>query len=82
VGYAKETKSTDESAGGSVTGEVFSDNELEWSGDHSMDHETVPGVLFTNRPLKRPVARLKDLAAAILAEYGVENFPGDQAEAP
>jgi len=82
VGYAKETKSTDESAGGSVTGEVFSDNELEWSGDHSMDHETVPGVLFTNRPLKRPVARLKDLAAAILAEYGVEDFPGDQAEAP
>jgi len=82
VGYAKETKSTDESAGGSVTGEVFSDNELEWSGDHSMDHETVPGVLFASRPLKRPVERLKDLAGAILAEYGVEDFPGSPSEAP
>jgi predicted AlkP superfamily phosphohydrolase/phosphomutase len=80
VGYAKRTGSSDESAGGTVAGEVFSDNPMQWSGDHRMDHETVPGVLFTSRPLKRPVTRLKDLAAALLAEFGVEGFPPPRQE--
>ena len=40
-----------------------------------MDHEAVPGVLFTNRPLARQVSTLKDLAAALLAEFGIERFP-------
>jgi hypothetical protein len=35
----------------------------------------VPGILATSRPLKRPVVRLKDLAAALVAEFGIEDFP-------
>jgi hypothetical protein len=46
-----------------------------WSGDHCMDHEAVPGILLTSRPLKKPAPSLQTLAAAILAEYGVETFP-------
>ncbi len=75
VGYAKMTRSSDESSLGKITPEMFSDNTEEWNGDHLMDHEAVPGVLFTNRPLKKPAPRLQDLAAAILAEYGIEGFP-------
>ncbi len=76
VGYAKETRGHSDSALGTVSGTpVFSDNTGEWSGDHGMDHETVPGVLFLNRPLARQASSLRDLAASILAEFGVEEFP-------
>jgi predicted AlkP superfamily phosphohydrolase/phosphomutase len=75
VGYAKGMRGSNESALGAVGPEVITDNKEEWSGDHCMDPDSVPGVLFSSRPLKRPVARLEDLAAAILAEFGVEGFP-------
>jgi predicted AlkP superfamily phosphohydrolase/phosphomutase len=75
VGYAKGTRGSNESALGKVPPEVFTDNTEEWSGDHCMDPDSVPGVLFSSRPLKKPVARLQDLAAAILAQFGIEGFP-------
>ena len=40
-----------------------------------MDHESVPGILLTSRPLKKPATELKNLAAAILAEFGIDQFP-------
>ncbi|MDX1643766.1 MAG: alkaline phosphatase family protein [Thermoanaerobaculia bacterium] len=76
VGYAEETRGHSNSAIGQVTGDpVLSSNTDDWSGDHGMDHTTVPGVLFLNRPLERPAANLRQLAAAILVELGVEGFP-------
>ena len=75
VGYAKGTRTSDESALGEVGREVLTDNTKPWSGDHCMDTPDVPGILATSRPLKRPVARLKDLAAALVAEFGIEDFP-------
>ncbi len=75
VGYAKMTRSSDESAGGEVGSQVFTDNINAWSGDHCMDHEAVPGILLTSRPLKKPATSLENLAAAILAEFGIEQFP-------
>jgi hypothetical protein len=35
----------------------------------------VPGILFSTRPLQRPVVSLRDLAGAIVAEFGIETFP-------
>jgi len=75
VGYAKGVRSDSDSALGEFSEEVMFDNMDPWSGDHLMDHRTVPGVLFTSRPLQRPAPALKDLAAALLAEFGVEDFP-------
>jgi predicted AlkP superfamily phosphohydrolase/phosphomutase len=75
VGYAKGMRGSNESALGTIGPEVVTDNTEEWSGDHCMDPETVPGVLFSSRPLKRPAAKLEELAAAILAEFGVDGFP-------
>jgi predicted AlkP superfamily phosphohydrolase/phosphomutase len=75
VGYAKGMRGSNESALGEIGPKVVTDNTSVWSGDHCMDHETVPGILLTNRPLKRPVSELKDLAAGILAEFGIEGFP-------
>jgi predicted AlkP superfamily phosphohydrolase/phosphomutase len=75
VGYAKGTRGSDESALGGLPREVFADNTSEWSGDHCMDHETVPGILLSNRALRRPAPAIQDLAASILAEFGVDGFP-------
>jgi predicted AlkP superfamily phosphohydrolase/phosphomutase len=75
VGYAKGTRSSDDSALGSVGPDVITDNTKAWSGDHCMDPAAVPGILATSRPLRKRATSLKNLAAALLAEYGIEDFP-------
>ena len=75
VGYAKGTRGSDESVLGGMPPAVIVDNTDPWSGDHCMDHEAVPGILLTSRPLKKPAPSLQTLAAAILAEYGIDTFP-------
>ena len=75
IGFAKGVRSSDASAAGGIPAEVLTDNTDAWSGDHIMDHETVPGVLVSNRPLQVPAGSLKELAAAVLAEFGVVDFP-------
>lgn len=75
VGYAKGTRGSDESALGDLTMDVLVDNRNPWSGDHCMDPDAVPGILLTSRALRKPAASLQSLAAAILAELGIEDFP-------
>jgi predicted AlkP superfamily phosphohydrolase/phosphomutase len=75
IGFAKGVRSSDESAAGQIPAEILTDNTGAWSGDHIMDHETVPGVLVSSRPLQVPAASLKELAAAVLAEFSIGGFP-------
>jgi predicted AlkP superfamily phosphohydrolase/phosphomutase len=75
VGYAKGTRGSNDGALGELEAEVFSTNTGQWTADHSMDHTSVPGILFTNRPLAKPAPTLTDLAAALVAEFGVDTFP-------
>ena len=75
VSYAKGTRGSDESALGGIPGDVIVDNMSAWSGDHCMDHNAVPGVLLSSRPLRYPSPRLDRLAAAVLAEFDIEQFP-------
>jgi predicted AlkP superfamily phosphohydrolase/phosphomutase len=75
VGYAERTRGSNASAIGEMSTEVFSDNTDRWSGDHCMDHESVPGILLTSRPMKKRGTTLKNLAASILLEFGIEDFP-------
>jgi predicted AlkP superfamily phosphohydrolase/phosphomutase len=53
------------SLGGAPAGH-FEDNTKKWSGDHIIDPELVPGVLFMNRPHRQADAALVDLAPTIL----------------
>ena len=80
VGYAKGTRVSDESALGGVSADVLADNRSAWTGDHCMDPEAVPGILLTNRPLRRKAASLRELAPAILAELGIDGFPSRDKE--
>jgi hypothetical protein len=41
-----------------------------------MDPDVVPGVLLTSRALKNPVSSLQALAGALIAEFGIDDFPG------
>ena len=75
IGYAKGTRGESDSALGEINPEVMTDNEDDWGADHGMDHETVPGIFFSNRKLDQEVTSLKDLAAAILFEFGIDEFP-------
>jgi len=78
VGYDKETRCSFESASGEIPSEIFGDNDEEWSGDHCVDDESVPGILLATRVLKTPVTSLKNLSAAILAEFDVSDDSAQQ----
>ena len=58
----------------------FEDNVKKWSGDHIIDPDQVPGVLFMNRPFRASGARLLDLAPTILAALGVPKGPAMEGE--
>jgi hypothetical protein len=75
VGYAKGTRVSDESALGAVPRDVIIDNMDAWSADHCMDPAAVPGTLLTSHPLRKAAPDLQTLAAAILAEFGIDRFP-------
>jgi len=75
VGYAKGTRGSDESALGGMPPKFLVDNTSHWSGDHCMDHEAVPGVLLSSRPLKKPARTLQQLPGALLSEFGIDSFP-------
>ena len=75
VGFAKGTRGSGKSALGGIPVDFLTDNTDDWSGDHIMDHRTVPGTLLSSRPLAREATSLQNLAAAILAEFGIDGFP-------
>ena len=54
---------------------MIADNTRTGAATTAWIHDAVPGILLTSRPLRRPGDELDDLAAALLAEFGVEGFP-------
>ena len=55
---------------GGVPESLVEDNVKKWGGDHIMDPELVPGVLFMSEPFRGDGARLVDLAPTILEAQG------------
>jgi predicted AlkP superfamily phosphohydrolase/phosphomutase len=72
VGYNWGYRSSWKSPLGEFPEGVFVDNLDAWSGDHSVDHRHVPGVLLSNRRITMDDPALYDLSVAILDHYGVE----------
>jgi predicted AlkP superfamily phosphohydrolase/phosphomutase len=60
-----------QSAVGGFSNSVLEDNLRRWSGDHIVDPESVPGILFMNRVAQHNHARIIDLAPTILNYLGV-----------
>jgi predicted AlkP superfamily phosphohydrolase/phosphomutase len=70
VGFARGYRVSWATALGGVPRGLFEDNVKKWSGDHIVDPELVPGVLFMNQPF-RSGGHLVDLAPTILSALGV-----------
>jgi predicted AlkP superfamily phosphohydrolase/phosphomutase len=71
-----------QSAVGGFSNSLIEDNTRRWSGDHIMDPEAVPGILFINQKLARPTSKngngvphIIDLAPTILKYLGVPVAP-------
>ena len=75
VGYNRGYRASWEGAVGQLTATVLSDNTKSWSGDHCVDPRLVPGVLFSNRPIRCDDPGIMDLAPTILTQFGVD-VPG------
>ncbi len=71
VGYDAGFGGSDQSTLGEIVPEWIGDNRAKWSGNHLMDAEVVPGVLFANRPVTGQGHDLLDVTATVLAHFGV-----------
>ncbi len=71
VGYEAGYRVSWESAKGQLAGSVLADNTRAWSGDHCVDPDIVPGVLFSNARFARTSPGITDLAPTILDVFGV-----------
>jgi predicted AlkP superfamily phosphohydrolase/phosphomutase len=74
VNYAPGFRVSWQTALGGMPHGLFEDNTRRWSGDHIIDPETVPGVLFLNKALKNNGATradIRDLAPTILNYFGI-----------
>ena len=74
IGYERGYRNSWDAAVGKVTSDVITDNTKSWSGDHCVDPEVVPGILFSDLKLRagRPLPAMVDLAPTILELLGVE----------
>jgi predicted AlkP superfamily phosphohydrolase/phosphomutase len=71
VGYCRGYRASWATCLGDLTDDVLLDNDLAWSADHCADALEVPGVLFSNRPIRARGPALVDVAPSILAEFGL-----------
>lgn len=60
---------------GGIGTSYFEDNRKKWSGDHIIDPNLVPGVVFMNRPFQGTGAGMIDMAPTILDALGVAKGP-------
>ena len=75
VGYSRDYRASWETALGDVGKALLTDNKQDWSGDHLMSPDQVPGVLLSNRPIKEQRPQLHDLAPSLLRLYGLDPDP-------
>lgn len=72
VGFAPPYRMSPATGLGAVPANQINDNPDEWIGDHCMAHETVPGVLFSNRKITGEKPRLHDVPVSVLHAFGLE----------
>jgi predicted AlkP superfamily phosphohydrolase/phosphomutase len=71
IGYENGYRASWEAAVGKLSAEVFDDNRKAWSGDHSIDPQLVPGVLFANRKIAAEDPGIEDMAPTALDLFGI-----------
>lgn len=72
IGYYPGYRVSWDSTTGILEPEIFSNNTKAWSGDHHVDPEFVPGILFTNRAVKVDKPHISDIAPTVLDLFAVK----------
>ncbi len=75
VGYSRGYRASWDTPLGKLGPATLEDNLDVWSGDHMVAEEEVPGVLLSNKPLRKPNPTLKDLPVTILDLFGLPRPP-------
>src|SRR5690242_5199164 len=75
VGFGRDYRVSWNSAQGRVTDSVFEKNTKAWSGDHCVDPELVPGVLFSNWKISGEAHAITDVAPTLLELFGLKVPP-------
>ena len=71
VGFAEGYRVSWDGVTGKFGPAVIEPNSKAWSGDHCVDPELVPGVLFCNRGVAAKDPGIVDIAPTVLAAFGV-----------
>jgi predicted AlkP superfamily phosphohydrolase/phosphomutase len=69
VGYAQGYRASWQTSLGGVPTALIEDNNKNWSGDHCVDPDLVPGVLFTSFPLDTDVSSIRALPGLIAETF-------------
>ena len=72
IGYNKGYRASWASVTGGVSVEVFEDNSKAWGGDHCIDPDLVPGVLFSNKKVLVDDPGIEDLAPNTMSMFGLK----------
>lgn len=75
IGYNHGYRVSWDSVTGTVEAEMFSDNLKAWSGDHHIDPEQIPGILFMNRKISAEKPHIADIAPTVLDLFAIK-VPG------
>jgi predicted AlkP superfamily phosphohydrolase/phosphomutase len=75
IGYNDAYRASWDTVLGGIAPALVEDNLDRWSGEHLIDPDLVPGVLVTNRPVTAPRPKVSDIAATILAAFGIARPP-------
>lgn len=81
VGYNRGYRVSWASPLGRIPKEVLEDNTEKWSGDHCMAPDVIPGILFSNRKIKKESPALYDLTPTILKIFDIQQ-PKEMIGAP
>jgi predicted AlkP superfamily phosphohydrolase/phosphomutase len=71
IGFGEGYRASWDSVQGRVTKMVFEVNAKAWSGDHCIDPDLVPGVLFSNWKITADRPAITDIAPTVLELFGV-----------
>ncbi len=72
IGYSAGYRASWDSVTGKVTNTIFEDNTKCWSGDHCIDTQVVPGILFCNQKIENDNPHITDIAPTALKLFGVD----------
>jgi predicted AlkP superfamily phosphohydrolase/phosphomutase len=71
LGFDRGYRISDNSALGTLSKEVVSDNMNWWSGDHCVDPKKVPASFISNFKIQKPIPDMQDVAPTILKYFGI-----------